>query len=335
MITENTKYKIIRSQNFNMFFNKNTGTTITYGETDKDDPDFCPQGPLIADIEVSTICGQGCKFCYKCNTYFGKNMSFELFKDIFHKLPRTLTQIAFGIGDIWANKDLPMILNYCRNNDYQYITPNITINGGDMTPEYYEMLIKTCGAVAVSYYNTDVCFDVVHELTNRGLTQCNIHALLSEESFDECMELIDKVKSDSRLSRLNAVVFLMLKQKGRGRHLHRISDEKYNLFVTKLMASGISFGFDSCGAGRLLNFGIDSDMAKFIEPCESGLFSMYINTEGKFFPCSFTEDTLDWEDGIDLSNITDFVKEVWMGDRVLEWRNILLNNKRRCPQYRI
>lgn len=41
-------------------------------------------------------------------------MSLETFKALFHKLPTTVCQIAFGIGDINANPDLFKIMEYCR-----------------------------------------------------------------------------------------------------------------------------------------------------------------------------------------------------------------------------
>lgn len=100
MIKENTCFKVIASPDFNLIFKKDDGTTLTWGKTKEDNPDYCPLGPVIADMEISEVCHQGCKFCYKANMARGANMSFETFKDIFHKLPRTLTQIALGIGSI-------------------------------------------------------------------------------------------------------------------------------------------------------------------------------------------------------------------------------------------
>lgn len=335
MILETKDVKSVFTKNFNMVFKKETGYTVTWGKTKDEDPDYCPGGPIIADFEISSVCDEGCAQCYKSNTVHGNNMSFEVFKNIFHKLPRTLTQIAFGIGNITACPDLKNIFDYCKNNDYQYIVPNVTINGSHMTEEWFDYLAKTCGAVAVSYYDLDKCFNSVKELTDRGMTQCNIHAILSEDTFSSCMDLIDKIQSDERLSKLNAVVFLMLKNKGRGKNLERISDKNYNVFIKKLFDSKIRFGFDSCGSGRLVNYGIPKEVEQFVEPCESGLFSMYCNTEGIFFPCSFTEGVEEWEHGIDLKNINDFISDVWENDRVKEWRKCLLGNCRNCPKYDI
>ena len=84
------EFKIFKSDNFNNYFNKRTGLNITFGKTKDEDPEFSPFGPLIADIEISTIChgvkskegiNTPCKFCYKANTSRGKNMTLEEFKN--------------------------------------------------------------------------------------------------------------------------------------------------------------------------------------------------------------------------------------------------------------
>ena len=38
----------------------------------------------------------------------------------------------------------------------------------------------------------------------------------------------------------------------------------------------------------------------FAEPCESTLFSSYIDVNGDFYPCSFAENTKGWETGISV-----------------------------------
>ena len=57
--------KLMVSPDYNWSFNPDDGTFIRWGKTLTDDPEFSPYGPEILDIEVSTICTRGCKFCYK------------------------------------------------------------------------------------------------------------------------------------------------------------------------------------------------------------------------------------------------------------------------------
>lgn len=345
-IIENQTNKYVKSKKYNYTFNIQNGYFCRWGETFKNNPEYAPS-PEILDMEISTVCNNGCKFCYKSNTGTGINMSFVTFKNIFHKLPRTLTQIAFGIGDISANPDLFKILEYCRNNDYQYIVPNITINGKNMTNELYDKLANILGAIAVSHYNDNDCFNAVKQLTDREMKQVNIHKLLAKETYQSCFDLIDKVCEDERLSKLNAIVFLYLKPKGNRNTLSNINGkEDMKRLVEYAFKKNVSIGFDSCSAPVFLNSIHPDYNSKFkseyknlkplVEPCESTLFSYYINANGIGYPCSFVEDEVE---EIDIKTINNF-NEVWYNDITVNFRNKLIDNKdchgcRLCPQFDI
>ena len=77
--------KKVRTPEYNYNFDMSTGHFERWGKTIEDDPTYSPLGPEILDIEISTICSQGCKFCYKKNTSVGENMSLETFKRLFFK----------------------------------------------------------------------------------------------------------------------------------------------------------------------------------------------------------------------------------------------------------
>jgi len=352
-ISENKNWKTLSSESFNYIFNKINGFTAIWGKTKEENPKYCEFGPIIADIEISTICsglGKPCSFCYKSNTPKGKNMSFGTFKTILEKLPKTLTQIAFGIGDIDSNLDLWRILEYSRE---QGIIPNITINGNIKEEEYYNKLVNYCGAVAVSHYDDDVCFNAVSMLTSKinnifpnNLKQVNIHQLLSEETFNECITLLHKAKTDIRLKDLNAIVFLLLKPKGNRNKLNTIkSIEKFKILYDLAKENNIKIGFDSCSAPWFLNAISDEPEFKEIEQmvdcCESTLFSIYINVNGEFYPCSFTENEQNWNNGLDIVNCNNFLNDIWNNERTIKFRNSLLNQQndlsdtyRECPTFK-
>lgn len=340
ILFENDNMKIIRSSNFNNIFNKRTGENVCFGKTLQDDPIFSPFGPLIADIEISTICHGAknadgidtpCKFCYKSNNPCGKSMTIEEFKTLFHQLPRTLTQIAFGIGDLQPlDAEMWKIFDYCRHNDYQEIVPNITINGNFLTIEKAHKLKELMGAVAVSNYN-DSCLDAVALLTSIGMRQVNIHQLLSEDTFDTCMRLVEQIKTDKRLEQLNAVVFLMLKPKGDRNDYKPISLEKYQKLIDTCFVNEISFGMDSCSA-CVFDKLTGGRFHKAVEPCESfGLFSCYFNVDGKYFPCSFCEGEKQWKTGLDING--DFLQNIWYNERVVADREKSLKAGRNCIMY--
>lgn len=340
--------KTVKTPEYNYVFNEKTGFFARWGKTQDDDPDMSPLGPEIADIEVTTKCfGPGgvlCKFCYKSNIPSGENMSFETFKKVFHNLPDNLTQIAFGAdASCTTNPEIWDMFDYCRNNDYNKVVPNITV--ADISILTAIRLANVCGAVAVSRYaNKDLCYNSVKYLSDAGLEQVNIHQLLSQETFQQALDTIDDYHTDERLKDLRAIVFLSLKPKGRGEKFNRLTNDQFKQLVDKALEKGTPIGFDSCSANKFIraikgheNF---EQMAQYTEPCESTCFSLYVDVHGKYFPCSFTPGRKGWDDGIDLVNATSFIEAVWEHNRTRKFRNDLLTNLdengvRSCPLYDI
>lgn len=342
-IRENRLWKKLQSPDYNYVFEKKTGLFLRWGATAKEDPDWSPFGPEIADIEVSTVCHQGCAFCYKSNRQAGHNMSLETFRRVLAALPKTVTQIAFGIGDIDANPDLWDIFRHTRECG---VVPNVTINGARMRAADHQNLAELCGAVAVSRYdNTNICYNAVEQLCRHGLQQVNIHQLLCEETYESCLELLDEVKTDPRLARLRAVVFLALKPEGRGVSRTPLRDAvRYKTLVQTALDKGVGIGFDSCSAPLFLkavegaeNYDWYETLA---EPCESTLFSVYIDVHGKMYPCSFLASGFE---GINVVAANDFVQDVWMREQTVKWREELLATScgglvegcRQCPAFDI
>lgn len=160
----------IKSEKFNHLFRKDNGYSVTWGKTKDDDPDFSPYGPLIADIEITTIChgpnGIPCSFCYKANTPKGDNMSLETFKKVLDKLPRTVGQIAFGVdATATANPEIWDIFQYTRDS---WIVPNLTV--AQVSDEVADKIASLAGACAVSLYDDkNICYDSVKKLTDCGM----------------------------------------------------------------------------------------------------------------------------------------------------------------------
>ena len=333
VIKEDERVKMLRSRSYNYNFNKTNGMFSRYGETVMDDPDWSSFGPEIADIEIGTICHQNCEFCYKSNTEDGKNMTLDTFKQVFSKLPKTITQIAFGIGSIHSNPEMIDIFKYSREHE---VIPNVTINGFYMNDFYRHELAEYCGAVAVSLYNKDVCYNTIDDLGERGMKQLNIHALLAEETYDRCMQVLRDAKTDDRLKKyLNAIVFLWLKPKGRGEKLHQVSREKYDALVHYALVNNIRIGFDSCSASNFLKCANTAQFKNYVEPCESTLFSIYINVDGIAFPCSFSEGVCEGVSVLDNS-----FNDVWMSKPFMKFRKEVIANKdengcRMCPLYNL
>jgi MoaA/NifB/PqqE/SkfB family radical SAM enzyme len=337
--------KKFRSTEYNFTFDTVSGFFARWGKNKEDDPSYSPYGPEILDIEVSTIChginGKPCVHCYKSNTGVGKNMTLETFKTILDKMPKVLTQVAFGIGDIDSNPDLFKMFEYCREKT---IIPNVTINGWNLTDEYADKLVSLCGAVAVSRYNPpDVCYNAVRKLLDKGLKQVNIHMMVSEETYADCFTVMEDYLHDERLKGMNAIVFLLMKPKGKRNNFKMLKSlEKYQKLINYALDKEVAIGFDSCSAPLFLHSVVDHPNFKqfdtVCEACESSLFSSYINVEGVYFPCSFTEG--ENFKGIDVVNCENFLKNVWFEKGTKHFRNLLTTQEskisktlRKCPVF--
>lgn len=336
-------WKLLRSNEVNYNFNLKTGRMETYGKTKDEDAVYSPYGPFILDCEISTKCagpnGKLCSYCYKSNTSNGKNMSFETFQKVVQNINQAhqLTQVAFGLGATGEeNPDLWKMCEWLRSIG---IIPNGTV--ASISDETADRIAKWFGACAISYHqDKDLCYDNIKKLTDRGMTQCNMHYVIYEENYEETLSVFNDVISDPRLSKLNALVLLSLKQKGRAENnsnFHPLSQEKFTNLVKVAFEKGIRLGFDSCSCPKfeksIVGMENEKQLLQLAEGCEQSLFSSYVNVDGMYYPCSFTECQNEWSTGIDISNDINFLKDVWFSQKVNETRLKLLNNCRNCPYY--
>jgi len=335
LLLENEYAKTLIGFDYNYIFLKkpkfgnNTGFFQRWGHTVEEDPMFSPIGPEILDIEISVNgCPNACPFCYKNNKNIPPtNMSLNTFKMIIDKIPRTLTQVAFGITGVKTNPDFIPMMEYCRSIG---ILPNFTLSGIDLTDPMADQLSKVAGALAVSAYQTDknVCYNTVKMFTDRGMDQVNIHLMVSQETLQFAQEVLMDRVNDPRLSKLHAIVFLGVKPKGRAKdHYHSLTKEQYEDLVRFSLDKGFNFGFDSCSAPKFeaaikhmnMDPRIVDRMVEASESCESSLFSAYINTHGEYWHCSFAEEQ-DGQEFVDVVQAKDFIADVWYSDPVKRFR---------------
>jgi len=170
-IVENNNEKALFSKDYNYLFRKSDGFFMRWGELLEDDPQYSPYGPEILDLEISSgKCNGRCKFCYKDNGEDRNthHMTLEEFKTIFNKMPKMLTQIAFGICDINSNPDFFEMMKYSKDHG---VTPNYTCNGLEVTEEVAKKTASICGAVAVSLVNKEKTYEAINKFIQATLNK--------------------------------------------------------------------------------------------------------------------------------------------------------------------
>lgn len=315
-------------------FRRSDGFSLRWGDTPEQDPK-CAPGPELLDIEIATAChgpfGTPCGFCYKGNTTTGTVTPLHQIQAILAKLPPTVMQIAFGIGDMGDH--LWPIFEATRARG---IVPNVTISGAGVGKREAERLAALCGSVAVSRYGDgELCFNTVARLSAAGLRQVNIHQIVSANTIADCESLIEATATDERLKGLYAIIFLMLKPHKRGTSLQPLTDmPRYRRLIDRGLELGVNIGFDSCSAPSFKT-AVEgrpdaAALRRSCEACESGIFSLYMDVNGHAYPCSFSPGTPGWETGIDVNSATDFIAEVWNHPRLLEWKKRLWKSSSAC-----
>ena len=115
----------------------------------------------------------------------------------------------------------------------------------------------------------------------------NIHFVLSESSIQLAIDILQG-RYDRELSGLNAVIFLTHKAMGRakvGDNLQPTVKLKMFLSLVDKHPSKLRFGFDACFVPLLLKYTkIDP---RFVDSCECGFFSVYVDEKLNVKPCSF------------------------------------------------
>ena len=352
---ESATSKSVLSPCYNYCFSKATGRFVRWGHALADNPRMSPCGPEIADIEISVNgCPNGnpnnpnsCQFCYKSNTNQPAiNMSLMTLQQILAKFPRVdgimpLTQIAFGITGTQTNPEFLDMLAYCRELG---IIPNFTLSGIDATDEFIQQAAKYVGAVAASAYPSDkqVCYNTVAKFLAAGVKQTNIHLLYHADNLPFVYEVLTDIQHDPRLAQLNAVVLLALKPMGRGSQYQPLPQADFDRLVQYAFDQQIPLGFDSCSTPKFLRWLESSNLLAArkkeietsVEPCESTLFSIYINVHGMAYPCSFAESMIP---GVSVLE-ADSIMEIWYSKLFTDFRKRLLNSgkcfdRRECILY--
>ena len=173
----------------------------------------------------------------------------------------------------------------------------------------------------------------------------NIHIMVSVQTLPFVMEVIKDRMTDPRLAKMNAIVFLGVKPKGRAKGTYDpLPADKYAMIVKLCLALNIPFGFDSCSAPRFekavdnmnIKPELKSELKMMSESCESSLFSSYINTLGEYWHCSFSEENEN-VDSVNVLEANDFLKDVWHNPVVKDFRDKTIssacNGCRECVVY--
>ena len=323
-------------EDYEIFFNTQSGFELLRGRDGKPDP-FSLELPSLIDVGIMGHCKNKCPFCYQGNEY-EPHMSLENFKRIIDETKHHVNQIALGgRGDPNLHPNFREIVEYARANG---VVPNYTTSGFGLTDDQIKAS-QMCGAVAVSNYKTQETYDALNRLIDAGI-KTNIHFLLTKNTFFDAIKILHNYNPWASivpriipfdLNKINAIVFLLFKQKGRGSQLDWLPNSDQLRVFSKALADidnkGLKtkIGMDSCLINHVIKYvTLPPSIAMAIDTCEGARMSMYITPSMEATPCSFS----DKAQRISLKNKT--IKEIWEnGESFKQFRKVLMKTKNNCP----
>lgn len=325
---------------FYEFFNEKNGILVRTDILTNDTriSPFKRSYPELIDIGIMGKCDnqRTCKengiYCYQ-NYESDYNMSFEDYCMIIDQSKNKTFQVALGgRGDPNKHEKFIEILKYTVDNG---IIPNLTTSGLNITKIEIEAIKKYCGAVAVSCYSK-IVNDVESNQSFIEITEnfskdiiTNVHYVISKDTIDDA---IYRLQNDLFPKRINSVIFLLFKPVGTAiNHIDKcvIPNDKLIKFFSIIFDTNHRYkiGFDSCFTHILFLFNfINESNYKWIQNCESGRFSCYINYDLKMYPCSFAK-LKEYE--CDLHNMS--IEEAWFSDNIKKFVALNKGNPSLCP----
>lgn len=294
------RYKIVDGKyRFLSFFDSDTGAYIRTGILDERGRDtgkdpFMASFPHLIDVGIMGHCQHGktglCLEagigCYQSGPLVDEsNMTYDDFLWIVRQCKGRCNQIALGgRGDPDQHERFEDILKACREN---MLVPNFTTSGYGMTPEIAAYCKRYCGAVAVSWYRNEHTLNAIRTLLEAGV-RTNIHFVLGKNTIHEAVE---RLRNDSFPSGVNAVIFLLHKPVGLGRHedVLLVDDPLVEEFFALFdLVHPFKVGMDSCSVPGALGL-CSGILPQSLDTCEGGRFSCYIGPDLVMVPCSFDQ----------------------------------------------
>lgn len=322
--------KEFKNDKYELLFNTKSGFEVLNGINGNPDP-FVTDMPTLMDIGVMGHCNNKCFFCYQGDKQ-EPNMSLDNFKYLIDNTKHHVSQVALGgRGNPEDHEQFEEIVKFARENN---VVPNYTTAGNNVDDKVVGITKDFVGATAISMYGQDMTYKALKMFMDAGV-KTNIHYIWTSYNHESIIELLngkDIWNGKVNLDKLNAIVFLLFKPKGRGKGL---SDYVPNEDQVKELSELINknqlpfkLGFDSCAINKVRKHASFTKVQEIsIDTCESGRMSTYVTPDMKLVPCSFAD-----HDKYGVPILPDGIEKAWKDSDPFNWfRNILRNKRDCCP----
>ncbi len=260
-------------------------------------------GPTLVDIQITSVCTQGCPHCYASSVFRGKHIPFDDLCRIFDQCADSgVLQVALGGGDPLLHPDFVRILEAVR---LRGMVPNVTTSGAYFTPENLRALRKYCGAVALSLEGVGSRYSERRSLGWEGF--CESLDVMHENQIPTVLQVtvsagnlyeLPEIVSFALTRELYGVIFLAFKPVGRGDGFDNplsscpgaeVSDALARAF--RRLSGHTRVGYDCCLSAVIagMNENIFGHANEDLEGCSALRGSVGISVNQEIVPCTFVE----------------------------------------------
>ncbi len=259
--------------------------------------------PTLVDMQITSVCTQGCPHCYASSVYRGEHMPFGDMCRIFDDCAKAgVLQIALGGGDPLLH---PNFVDAIRAVRERGMVPNVTTSGAYFTDENLQALRKYCGAVALSLEGVGRRYSARRALGWKGflaalsrLQENDIHTVLQVTVGSSNLETVPDIVKFALTQKLYGVIFLAYKPVGRGESFDKPLSACEPNRVAEILAGAFRelavhtrVGYDCCSSAIVagMNESVFGHNNSELEGCSALRGSVGISVQQKFLPCTFTE----------------------------------------------
>lgn len=252
---------------------------------------FTPISPHFLDIGIMGNCQNNCRNCYMQNYKNNKHMTFKTFKKIIDD-NKNLLQISLGgTGNPIDHPDIKEMIQYAREKG---IIVNATINIPQNVSDKQHEIIDNFDAVGLSTFDFSAKKNIINYLSKIDKYNMNckfiLHVVVGNTLPSDLLKDIYEIKIyDILFLAYKECKKIVLDPKKKNKYFNNyvFKDDNHQKNFNKLLSvlsNNFTIGIDSCLAPYVIPSIFKTNIP--LDICDGGIWSAYIDTEGKYHKCS-------------------------------------------------
>jgi len=281
-VTETMENKLVKNGNYYILTNYENNKRVALRLSETPDMELIPEHPELVDIKLTDVCHIGCKWCYQDSTSESKHGDLETIKTVIQSLNPSVTEVAFGGGDVLQHPDIVEILEFSRKRNLT--SSNITMNWQSIMryPDKVQAVMPLLDAIGVSIVGKGQIKQVVEKLKELNCYESAricFHVIPDLYNKDLLLKILDELKRHSPES---DILFLGYKTNGRGKNVTPVHVDHMKEIVDYIIKHQLSLQCDTKFIKDYMDV-IEQVSSKLTYDIQEGEYSMNIDCVESFY----------------------------------------------------